>query len=56
MKFGRLDLAQKMFDGMLIKNTVTWISLIKGYLEDNDFQSAFCIMATKHGGSDEKKS
>ncbi|KAG8646703.1 pentatricopeptide repeat-containing protein At5g27110 [Manihot esculenta] len=43
VKFNRLDLAQRVFDKMPVRNTITWTSLMKGYLADNDFQSAFCI-------------
>ncbi|EEF32767.1 pentatricopeptide repeat-containing protein, putative [Ricinus communis] len=48
VKFNRLDLAQKVFDRMRTRNTITWTSLIKGYLEDNDFQSAFSIAGDMH--------
>ncbi|KAF2307901.1 hypothetical protein GH714_033272 [Hevea brasiliensis] len=43
VKFNRLDLAQRVFDQMNVRNTITWTSLMKGYLEENDFQSVFCI-------------
>ncbi|CAI0377024.1 unnamed protein product [Linum tenue] len=35
-KLGRMDLARKVFDEMLVRNTITWTSLIKGYFDNED--------------------
>eukprot|EP00258_Populus_trichocarpa_P032994 XP_024449013.1 pentatricopeptide repeat-containing protein At2g33680 [Populus trichocarpa] len=43
-KFNRLDLAWKVFDEMLVRNTITWTSLIKGCLENEDFVSGFSVV------------
>ncbi|KAH9678931.1 hypothetical protein WN943_027529 [Citrus x changshan-huyou] len=42
-KFNRLDVAQKLFDGMLVRSAITWTSLIKGYLDDGDYESVLGI-------------
>lgn len=42
-KFKELDGAQKMFDEMPIRNTITWTTLMKGYVDNEDFQSVFRI-------------
>ncbi|KAF8398382.1 hypothetical protein HHK36_017309 [Tetracentron sinense] len=42
-KFNRLDDAQRVFDKMLIRNTITWTSLINGYSQINDTESVFRI-------------
>ncbi|GLT64609.1 hypothetical protein SLA2020_370910 [Shorea laevis] len=42
-KFERLDYAHKVFDEMLVRNTITWTTLIKGHLENEDFEAAFGI-------------
>nr|BAJ53262.1 JMS10C05.5 [Jatropha curcas] len=33
---------------MLVRNTITWTSLIKGYLDDNEFESALNIASEMH--------
>ncbi|KAM7264669.1 hypothetical protein ACFE04_002352 [Oxalis oulophora] len=40
-KFDDLDDARRVFDQMPIKNTITWTTLIKGYLENGDYESLF---------------
>ncbi|KAK6289716.1 hypothetical protein POUND7_001257 [Theobroma cacao] len=42
-KFKELDGAQKMFDEMPIRNTITWTTLMKGYVDNEDSQSVFRI-------------
>ncbi|XP_044467514.1 pentatricopeptide repeat-containing protein At2g33680-like [Mangifera indica] len=42
-KFKKLDDAQRVFDETLERNTITWTSLIKGYLENGDYESVFRI-------------
>lgn len=42
-KFNRVDIAQKLFDGMLVRSAITWTSLIKGYLDDGDYKSVLGI-------------
>ncbi|KAJ0042230.1 hypothetical protein Pint_17920 [Pistacia integerrima] len=42
-KFNNLDDAQRVFDETLERNTITWTSLIKGYLENGDYESVFRI-------------
>ncbi|KAJ7972228.1 Pentatricopeptide repeat-containing protein family [Quillaja saponaria] len=48
LKFNKLDDARKVFDEMLVKNTITWTSLMKGYLENGDFESVFLIARYMH--------
>ncbi|CAK7342540.1 unnamed protein product [Dovyalis caffra] len=43
-KFNRLDVAQKVFDEMLVRNTITWTSLLRGYIENGDFVSGFGVV------------
>ncbi|KAK9290257.1 hypothetical protein L1049_008424 [Liquidambar formosana] len=47
-KFGKLDDAQRVFDEMLVRNTITWTSLMKGYLQINDVESVFRIVSVMH--------
>ncbi|OMO71507.1 hypothetical protein COLO4_28208 [Corchorus olitorius] len=42
-KFNELDNARKMFDGIPVRNTITWTTLLKGYLDNEDFDSVFRI-------------
>ena len=42
-KFNRLDVAWKVFDEMPVRNTITWTSLIKGCLENEDFVTGFNV-------------
>lgn len=42
-KFDKMGDAQKVFDGMLVRNTVSWTTLMKGYLKNGDFESVFRI-------------
>ncbi|KAI4300773.1 hypothetical protein L6164_034109 [Bauhinia variegata] len=42
-KFSLIDHAQRIFDGMLVRNTITWTTLMKGYLENADFASVFRV-------------
>ncbi|XVF07249.1 hypothetical protein REPUB_Repub06bG0122300 [Reevesia pubescens] len=43
VKFNELDDARKLFDEIPVRNTITWTTLIKGYLDDEDFESVFQI-------------
>lgn len=42
-KLGKLDDAQRVFDKMPLRNTITLTSLMKGYSENGDSQSVFRI-------------
>ncbi|XP_059628739.1 pentatricopeptide repeat-containing protein At2g33680-like [Cornus florida] len=42
-KLNRMDCAQLVFDEMLQRNTITWTSLMNGYLQMNDVESVFWI-------------
>lgn len=42
-KFNKLGDAQSVFDEMLVRNTITWTTLIKGHLQVNDVESVFRI-------------
>ncbi|KAK9123207.1 hypothetical protein Sjap_012809 [Stephania japonica] len=42
-KLGRLDDAQRVFDEMPARNTITWTSLMTGYSQANDTESVFRI-------------
>ncbi|KAF7819016.1 pentatricopeptide repeat-containing protein [Senna tora] len=42
-KFSKMADAQRVFDGMRVRNTVTWTTLMKGYLKNGDFESVFHI-------------
>ncbi|KAK4281872.1 hypothetical protein QN277_013318 [Acacia crassicarpa] len=35
--------AQRVFDGMLVRNTISWTTLMKGYLKNGDFEFVFRI-------------
>ncbi|KAI9162072.1 hypothetical protein LWI28_023512 [Acer negundo] len=47
-KFRRPDDAQRVFNDMLVRNTITWTSLMKGYLEDGNAESVFQIACEMH--------
>ncbi|XVE75630.1 hypothetical protein DITRI_Ditri12bG0108700 [Diplodiscus trichospermus] len=40
-KFNELEDARRLFDEIPVRNTITWTTLIKGYLENEDFESLF---------------
>ncbi|XP_054783429.1 pentatricopeptide repeat-containing protein At2g33680-like [Prosopis cineraria] len=42
-KFNKMADAQRVFDGMLVRNKVSWTTLMKGYLKNGDFESFFHI-------------
>ncbi|GAB4851603.1 hypothetical protein Ancab_031005 [Ancistrocladus abbreviatus] len=42
-KFNLMDDAQNVFDEMLVRNTVSWTSLINGYCNINDSESVFRV-------------
>lgn len=42
-KFDELIDARKLFDQIPVRNTITWTTLIKGYLDNGDFGSVFGI-------------
>ena len=42
-KLNKLGDAQRVFDEMLVRNTITWTTLIKGYQQVNDVESVFRI-------------
>ncbi|PQQ17845.1 pentatricopeptide repeat-containing protein [Prunus yedoensis var. nudiflora] len=42
-KFKILDDAQHVFDEMLVRSTITWTSLMKGYADIGDFESVFQV-------------
>ncbi|XWS66366.1 hypothetical protein CRYUN_Cryun05aG0193200 [Craigia yunnanensis] len=42
-KFNELEDARKLFDEIPVRNTITWTTLIKGYLDNEDFESVFRI-------------
>ncbi|XP_015898984.2 pentatricopeptide repeat-containing protein At2g33680 [Ziziphus jujuba] len=42
-KLKKLDDAQRVFDEMPVRNTITWTSLMNGYSENGDSQSVFRI-------------
>ncbi|KAF3442562.1 hypothetical protein FNV43_RR16478 [Rhamnella rubrinervis] len=42
-KLRKLDDAQRVFDEMIVRNTITWTSLMKGYSENGDPLSVFRI-------------
>ena len=42
-KFKELNDAQKLFDEIPVRNTITWTTFIKGYLDNEDFESVFRI-------------
>ncbi|XP_061362004.1 pentatricopeptide repeat-containing protein At2g33680-like [Gastrolobium bilobum] len=42
-KFNKMGNAQRIFDEMLVRSTVTWTTLMKGYLKSGDLQSVFHI-------------
>ena len=42
-KFNNMGNAQRIFDEMLVRSTVTWTTLLKGYLRIGDFESVFHI-------------
>ncbi|KAL2327024.1 hypothetical protein Fmac_020451 [Flemingia macrophylla] len=42
-KFSNMGDAQRVFDEMPVRSTVTWTTLMKGYLESRDVVSVFCI-------------
>ncbi|XP_021893417.1 pentatricopeptide repeat-containing protein At2g33680-like [Carica papaya] len=42
-KFDRLDDAERVFDEMPIRNTITWTSLINGYLQSGDLKSVLLV-------------
>ncbi|XP_057982141.1 pentatricopeptide repeat-containing protein At2g33680-like [Malania oleifera] len=52
-KFKRLDDAQQVFDEMLVRNTISWTSLLKGYLQINDVESVFLIAREMYGSEEE---
>lgn len=39
-KFGRMDLANIVFDGMRMKNSISWNTMIYGYMRNGDIESA----------------
>ncbi|XP_010257207.1 PREDICTED: pentatricopeptide repeat-containing protein At2g33680-like [Nelumbo nucifera] len=52
-KFGRLEDAQGVFEEMIIRNTITWTSLMNGYSGVNDFESVFRIAQEMHRSGEE---
>ncbi|KAK7278901.1 hypothetical protein RJT34_23940 [Clitoria ternatea] len=42
-KFNKMGDAHKIFDEMLVRSTVTWTTLIKGYLKSGDTESVFHV-------------
>ncbi|TKY53333.1 Pentatricopeptide repeat-containing protein [Spatholobus suberectus] len=42
-KFSNMGDAQRIFDEMPVRSTVTWTTLMKGYLKNGDVGSVFCI-------------
>ncbi|XP_022742161.1 pentatricopeptide repeat-containing protein At2g33680-like [Durio zibethinus] len=42
-KFNELGDARKLFDEIPVRNTITWTTLIKGYLDNEDYKSVFGI-------------
>ncbi|CAL0331267.1 unnamed protein product [Lupinus luteus] len=51
LRLGKLAQARTVFDGMSIRNTVTWTAMIDGYLNFNLVDEAFMLFqdSTKHG-------
>ncbi|OVA16393.1 Pentatricopeptide repeat [Macleaya cordata] len=48
-KFNRLNDAQRVFEEMPVRNTITWTSLMNGYSQNNnDFESVFRIAYNMH--------
>ncbi|CAN1183453.1 Pentatricopeptide repeat-containing protein At3g09040, mitochondrial [Linum perenne] len=47
-KFSRMDLARKVFDEMPLRNTVTWTSLIKGYVDNEDYRAMLEALVEMH--------
>ncbi|KAL4394252.1 hypothetical protein S83_004689 [Arachis hypogaea] len=43
-KFSNMGDAQKVFDEMLVRSTVTWTTLMKGYLRISDVESVFGVV------------
>ncbi|WVY96585.1 hypothetical protein V8G54_028736 [Vigna mungo] len=42
-KFNNMNDAQRIFDEMPVKSTVTWTTLMKGYLKNGDVEYVLCI-------------
>nr|KYP63274.1 Pentatricopeptide repeat-containing protein At3g02330 family [Cajanus cajan] len=42
-KFNNMGDAQRIFDEMPVRSTVTWTTLMRGYLKSGDVGSVFCI-------------
>lgn len=48
-KFNKLNDAQRVFDEMTIRNTITWTSLMNGYSQNNnDAEAVFAIACNMH--------
>lgn len=47
-KHGDMLAAQQVFDEMPVRNTITWTSLLKGYLENGDIGSVFRLVCEMH--------
>ncbi|OIV98132.1 hypothetical protein TanjilG_25997 [Lupinus angustifolius] len=43
-KFDKMGDAHRIFDEMLVRSTVTWTTLMKGYLRNGDYDSVFNIV------------
>ncbi|CAL5434909.1 unnamed protein product [Camellia sinensis] len=53
VKFDKLDDAQRVFDEMLDRNTITWTSLINGYSRVHDVESVTRIAHHMHKSQEE---
>ncbi|KAL6987122.1 hypothetical protein U1Q18_012878 [Sarracenia purpurea var. burkii] len=53
VKFNRLDDAQRVFDEMLERNTISWTSIINGYSQINDVKSVFRMTRYMHKSHEE---